>query len=145
MNTGDPISGQESTLGALVHDAEVSLKELIQFEGLRTEQWFVRLSVAGRSSGWELLPMTNDQSEYEGMLADRIGGSEKPVTDLVLAFVGLCEHRRTKGLMAHMEYFRTGHPKSVLCGSHLRETHRSERLEAHGGFLCFGGRPNGQV
>lgn len=144
MNAIDPIPNREPSLGYLVRDAEISLAELMRFEGLRADHCFVRLSVAGRSCGWESLSTTNTRDE-ERTLIDKIERSEKPVTDLVLAFIGVREHRGTKSLMAHIEYYRAGYPNGLLCGSHVRTISPSQKLEAYGNFLCFGGRQNSRI
>jgi len=58
-----PSVDPKSKLGELVKPAKASLDDLLQFEKLKNEQWFMRLAVAGQARGWEFLTAdsaTND-------------------------------------------------------------------------------------
>ena len=109
----------------------------MQFEGLKIDHWFLRLSVAGRSGEWEPLSTTNTADD-EKTLAAKIERSEKPVMDLVLAFIGVREHRGMRALMAHIEYYRVGFPAGLVCGKFVRTIGPNQKMETYGNFLCFG-------
>lgn len=121
-------------------DAKVSLVELFQFQPLRREQWYIRISTGGQTHDWELL--AGDSEEINEAIKQKIQDSETPVTDLVLAFIGLIQWRGAKQLMAHMQYFRRGYPTGLLFGSHVKQTFFARKLRAYGGFLVMGGCQN---
>lgn len=118
-----------------MHHTQASLVDLFQFEGLKAEQWFMRVSVGGRSCGWELL--TSDSEEINRAIRRRISESEGPVTDLVLAFVGHVHWRGEERLMVHMQYFKRDDPDGDLFGSHVRQT-PDGKLEPQGSLLITG-------
>jgi hypothetical protein len=137
MSTSSKIT--EKPVGELIPDARASLSHLLQFSGLRTEQWFMRISTGGHKQGWELL--TNDSENNEALIRDTIARSDKPVTDLVFGFVGMVEWRRNESLMAAMQYFKPAYKSGLLFGHHLTES-PARRLQIQGGFLVMGGCQN---
>src|SRR5271169_2402832 len=87
MNTTEA----DKKLGDLSKPAAASLDELLQLEELKGEQWLMRFSVGGHSRGWQ--PLTLDSATNDRIIKERIEESDKPITDLVLAFVGMVEWR----------------------------------------------------
>ena len=65
----------------------------------------MRLSVDGQARGWE--PLTSDSASNDAMIKERIEASEKPVTELVLGFVGMVEWRGKRRFMAYLQYFES--------------------------------------
>lgn len=135
-----PNQEAEPKVGDLVGDAKVSLVGLFQFQELKREQWSMRVSVGGHACGWELL--TYDSQENNNTIKQRIRESKAPVTDLVLAFIGLIQWRGKKRLMAYMQYFRRDYPTGLVFGSHVKQTLFGRKLRTHGGFLIMGGCQN---
>ena len=131
---------EKEKVGDLVNDARASLADLLQFNELRSDRWYMRLSAEGQARRWEEL--TNDSKENDQAIRDKITRSEKPVTDLVLAFVGLMQWRGKKQRMAYMQYFRTKRATGLVFGSHLKKAFLRRRVHAYGGFLIMGGCKN---
>lgn len=123
-------------VGELTKDAKASLIDLLQLGTLTIDQWYLRLSVAGKAHAWELL--ATDSTENDNTIRQRIALSEKPVTDLVLAFVGNVNHRGEKRLMAHMQYFRASHETGLIFGCHLSADSDNKKLSTKGAFIVFG-------
>lgn len=135
-----PSVDPKSKLGELVKPAKCSLDDLLQFEKLKNEQWFMRLAVGGQARGWEFL--TADSATNDSMIKEKIGRSEQPVTELVLAFVGMVDWRRSKRFMAYLQYFRSDYEQGVLCLRHLKDAPQAGRFEGFGGFMVIGGCKN---
>lgn len=130
----------EKPVGELTQDAKASLMDLLAQKNLALDQWYLRLTGGGRATGWEPLPKEIVSSQEK--IKERIALEKKPVTDLVLAFVGTVDHRGKKSLMAQMQYFRTGYETGLLFGSYVAADAGSRKLEASGAFLIFGGCKN---
>jgi hypothetical protein len=77
---------EKEKVSALVGDAQASLADLLQFDELHGDRWYMRLSADGKVYPWEAL--TTDSTENDETIKGKIARSERPVTDLVLAFVG---------------------------------------------------------
>jgi len=131
-----PNPEQEKKLGDLSKPAAAGLDELLQLEDLTGEQWLMRLSVGGHSRGWQTL--TLDSAANDRMIKERIEESEKPITDLVLAFVGIVEWREKKELMAYLQVFRSDYKQGLMFLRHLKERPDGVKYEAFGGFLVVG-------
>jgi len=131
MNTAEP----DNKLRDLSRVAPACLDELLQREELKGERWFMRLSVAGYSS-WE--PLTLDSATNDRIIRERIEATEKPITDLVLAFVGIVEWRGKKQLMAYLQVFRSDYKEGLMCLRHLKEKPGGVKYEAIGGYLVAG-------
>jgi len=127
---------QEKKLADLSKPAAASLDELLQLQQLQGEQWLMRLSVGGHSQSWQ--PLTLDSATNDRMIKERIEASEKPITDLVLAFVGMVEWRGKKQLMAYVQVFRSEYKEGLMCLRHLKERPDGLNYEAVGGFLVAG-------
>jgi hypothetical protein len=127
---------EEKKLGDLSKPAAASLDELLRLEELKGEQWLMRLSFGGHSGGWE--PLTLDSAANDRMIKERIEATEKPITDLVLAFVGMVEWRGKKQLMAYLQVFKSDYKEGLMCLRHLRERQDGAKYEAIGGFLVAG-------
>jgi len=134
------MSVDEKKIGDLTEDARESLKDLLEFGKPKVGRSSMRLTVDGKSTGWEIL--TSDSVGNITIIRERIEACPSPPTDLVLAFVGLIELRGRKRLMARMQYFRADYPSGLLFGSHLKKRFFGLRLRAHGKFLVFGGYKN---
>jgi len=126
----------ETKLADLSKLAPSCLDELLQLEELKGEQWLMRLSVGGHSGSWQHL--TLDSAANDQMIKERIEASDKPITDLVLAFVGMVEWRGKKQLMAYLQVFRSDYKQGVMCLRHLKERPEGAKYEAVGGFLVAG-------
>ena len=131
MNTTEA----DKKLRDLSKPAAASLDELLQLKELAGEQWLMRLSVAGYSS-WE--PLTLDSATNDRIIREKIEATEKPITDLVLAFVGIVEWRGKKQLMAYLQVFRSDYKEGLMCLCHLKEKPEGVKYEAIGGFLVAG-------
>lgn len=127
---------QERKLGDLSKLAPPCLSELLQLEELQCEQWLMRLSTGGHSGSWQTL--TLDSATNDQMIKERIEASDKPITDLVLAFVGMVEWREKKQLMAYLQVFRPDYKEGLMCLRHLKERPDGAKYEAFGGFLVAG-------
>jgi hypothetical protein len=127
---------EEKKLADLSKLAPACLDELFQLEKFTGEQWLMRLSVGGRSGGWQLL--TLDSAANDRTIRERIEASDKPITDLVLAFVGMVEWRGKKQLMAYLQVFRSDYKEGLMCLRHLKERPNGPKYEASGGFLVVG-------
>jgi len=132
MNTTEA----DKKLGDLSKPAAASLDELLQLEELKGEQWLMRFSVGGHSRGWQ--PLTLDSATNDRIIKERIEESDKPITDLVLAFVGMVEWRGEKQLMAYLQVFRSDYQQGLMCLRHLKERPEGSKYEAVGGFLVAG-------
>lgn len=128
----------KNKIGDLVSAAKVSLSELLQFDQLVSEQWFMQILPAHKPA-WELL--ASDSRKNEQRIREKIAGSSQPVNDLIFAFLGTVEWRGTKSLMAHGQYFRKGYANGLLFGHHLTRTPEGKWL-ARGNFLILGGCEN---
>jgi len=51
MNSG----AEQGKVSELTNDAKSALIDLLRFDGLTEEQWFMRLSIQGKTPTWELL------------------------------------------------------------------------------------------
>jgi len=133
--TGDDPKNDDAKrkLGELVKPAEASLADLLQFKELKRDQWFMRLSIGGDVRGWEFL--TADSASNDRMIKEKIAASEKPVTELVLAFVGSFEWKESKRLMAYLQFFRSDCELGLLCLHHLKEGLPAGKFEAFGNLL----------
>jgi hypothetical protein len=127
-------------IGELTNDAESSLTDLLNLKELKLESRYMRLSVDGISTGWESL--AGDPAENDRKIKGSVALSEKPVSDLVLAFVGEVNWRSKRQLMARMQYFRVGYESGLVFGSHLRKGLVGSNPQRHGGFLVFGACQN---
>jgi hypothetical protein len=134
------MNNPDKTVGELTNDAKASLADLLAFENLALEQWYVRMSSGGQTLRWEPLPTESVSSQEK--IKERIALQKKPVTDMVLAFVGTVDHRGTRSLMAQMQYFRSGYETGLLFGSHLATDSGARNPRASGAFLIFGGCKN---
>jgi hypothetical protein len=131
-----PNAEQEEKLGDLSKLAPACLDELLQLEELKGEQWLMRLSVGGHSGCWQ--PLTLDSAANDRTIRERIESSDKPITDLVLAFVGMVEWRGKKQLMVYLQVFRSDYKEGLMCLRHLKERPSGPKYEAFGGFLVAG-------
>jgi len=129
-------SDTQRRLTDLSADAHSGLADLLQAGEVKAEQWFLHRSFEGRTCPWELL--TNDSTENDRLIKEKISASEKPVTGLVLAFLGMVEWRKQKQLMAYLQCFRAGYEKGILCLRHLKETVPGQKFEPEGNFLIVG-------
>jgi hypothetical protein len=127
---------KEHRVGDLMQDAQASLAHLLRHKDLKSNQWLLRLSSGGRTGNWE--PLTTDSNENAAIIKNKIARSITPVTDLVLAFVGMVEWRGTKSLMSHMQYFRTGYNEGLLYGAHLIHDDSGHKFRRRGSFLIMG-------
>lgn len=138
---GDPNNDDaKKKLGELVKPAEASLADLLQFKELKNEQWFMRLAVGGDARCWEFL--TADSAGNDRMIKEKIAQSEKPVTELVLAFVGMVQWRGSKRPMAYLQFFRSDCEVGLLCLHHLKEGLPDGKFEAFGNLLIASGCKN---
>ena len=135
-----PPADPKSKLGELVKPAQSSLDEFLRLDEFRNEQWFMRLAVSGDARAWEHL--TADTATNDRMIRERIELSEKPVTELVVAFAGMVDWRGSKRLMAYLQYFQSDHEQGLLCLRHLKDTPVAGKLEGFGGFMVVGGCKN---
>lgn len=127
-------------LGELVKPAEASLADLLQFKELKSDQWLMRMSTGGDARGWEFL--TADSASNDRMIKEKIAASEKPVTELVLAFVGMVDWRGAKRLMAYLQFFRSECQLGLLCLHQLKEGLPAGRFETFGNLLIASGCKN---
>jgi hypothetical protein len=130
----------KSKLGELVTPAQSSLEEFLRLDEFANEQWFMRLAVRGKARGWELL--TAETSANDRMIKERIELSEKPVTELVVAFAGMIEWRGSKRLMAYLQYFQSEYEQGLLCLRHLKDAPQPGKVEGFGGFMVVSGCKN---
>jgi hypothetical protein len=141
MPGDDPKNDEaKSKLAELVKPAEESLADLLQFKELKRDQWFMRLSSGGDARGWEFL--TADSASNDRMIKEKITQSEKPVTELVLAFVGMFEWKGSKRLMAYLQVFRSDCELGLLCLHHLKEGSPAGKFETLGNLLIASGCKN---
>jgi hypothetical protein len=127
-------------LQELVKPAEASLADLLECKEVRNEQWMMRLAVGSDVRGWEFL--TADSASNDRMIKEKIAASEKPVAELVLAFVGIVDWRGAKRLMAYLQFFRSDSEVGLLCLQTLKEGLPEGRFEPFGNFLIAGGCKN---
>ena len=127
-------------LQELVKPAEASLVDLLQFKELKNEQWMMRLAVEGDVRGWEFL--TDDSASNDRMIKEKIAASKEPVTELVLAFVGMVDWRGAKRLMAYLQFFRSNCEVGLLCLHHLKEGLSEGKFETFGNLLIASGCKN---
>ena len=135
-----PDDDAKKKLEELVKPAEASLADLLQCKELKNEQWFMRLAVGGDARGWEFL--TADSASNDRMIKEKIAQSEKPVTELVLAFVGTVDWRGAKRLMAYLQFFRSDCEVGLLCLHHLKEELPGGKFETFGNLLIASGCKN---
>jgi len=128
-----PVSAE---LAQLVQPAEATLREFVQQEDLKPEQWFMRVCVNGAPGSWQA--MTADSAENDRIIKENIAESPKPITELALAFAGMVDWRGSKRLMAYLQYYRAGRDHGVLCLRHLKEGPRPGTLEGFGGLFLAG-------
>ena len=135
-----PEDDAKKKLQELVKPAEASFADLLQFNGLKNGQWMMRLAVGGDARGWEFL--TADSASNDRMIKEKIAASEVPVTELVLAFVGMVDWRGSKRLMAYLQFFRSDCEVGLLCLHHLKEGLPEGRFETFGDLLIASGCKN---
>jgi len=141
MPGDDPKNDEaKKKLGDLVKPAEASFADLLKFKELKRDQWFMRLSTGGDARGWEFL--TADSASNDRMIKEKITQSELPVTELVLAFVGMFERKGSKRLMAYLQLFRSDCELGLLCFHHLKEGLPEGKFEAFGNLLIASGCKN---
>jgi hypothetical protein len=141
MTADDPKNDEaKKKLGELVKPAEASLADLLKFKELKNEQWMMRLAVRDEVRGWEFLMA--DSACNDRMIKERIAASEKPVTELVLAFVGMVDWRGAKRLMAYLQFFRSDCEVGLLCLHHLKEGMPAGKFETFGNLLIASGCKN---
>jgi hypothetical protein len=141
MPEGQPEGTTEKEkVNALIGDAQASLADLLQFDALRGDRWYVRLSTEGKVYPWEAL--TTDSKVNDEAIRGRIARSERPVTDLVLAFVGVMHWKGKQQRVAYMQYFRTGNSTGLVFGSRVKRSFLRPRMRAYGRFLIIGGCQN---
>lgn len=126
----------QKKVGRLAKSAESRLNELLQYEQLKKEQWLMRLSVNGHARGWEAL--TSDTAQNDALIKERIAGSQKPVTELVLGFAGMVEWRGNRRFMVYLQFFESDCEQGLLCLRHLKEGLPEGTCEAFGGFVIAG-------
>jgi hypothetical protein len=131
---------EKQKVNALIGDAQASLADLLQFDELRGDRWYVRLSTEGKVYPWEAL--TTDSQENDEAIRGKIARSERPVTDLVLAFVGVMHWKGKQQRVAYMQYFRAGNSTGLVFGSHVKRSFLRPRMRAYGRFLIIGGCQN---
>ncbi len=131
---------EKEKVSALINDARASLADLLQFDDLGGDRWYVRLSTKEKVYPWEIL--TTDSRENDQAIRGRIARSERAVTDLVLAFVGVMRWNAREQRMAYMQYFRTGYSTGLVFGSHVKRSFLRPGMRAHGDFLIIGGCQN---
>jgi hypothetical protein len=76
------------------------------------------------------------------MIKEKIAASEKPVTELVLAFVGMVDWRGAKRRMAYLQFFRSDCEVGLLCLHHLKEGLPAGKFETFGKLLIASGCKN---
>jgi hypothetical protein len=135
-----PDDDAKKKLGELVKPAEASLADLLQFKELKNDQWFMRMSTGGEARGWEFL--TADSASNDRMIKEKIAASEKPVTELALAFVGMIDWRGVKQQMAYLQFFRSDCELGLLCLHHLKEGLPEGKFETFGNLLIASGCKN---
>jgi hypothetical protein len=135
-----PDEDPKKKLGELVKPAEASLADLLHLNELKRDQWFMRMSTIGEVRGWEFL--TADSASNDRKIKERIAASEKPVTELVLAFVGMFEWKGSKQLMAYLQFFRADCELGLLCLHHLKEGSPGGQFETFGKLLITIGCKN---
>jgi hypothetical protein len=131
---------EKEKVSALIGDARASLADLLRFGELHGDCWYVRFSTEGKVYPWEAL--TTDPKQNDETIKDKIARSERPVTDLVLAFVGVMDWKGKQRRVAHMQYFRTGYSIGLVFGSHVKRSFFRRRTRAYGEFLIIGGCRN---
>jgi len=120
--------------------AESTLNQLLVSDELKIDQWMVRLSALDVAGPWEL--MTNDSAANNQLIKDKLGQSEKPVTELSVAYVGTVHWRGKQERMAYLQYYRSGHELGLLCLRRLKEESEPGKVEAIGGLLIGGACKN---
>src|ERR1700689_2168083 len=124
-------------LQELVKPAKARLVDLLQFNELKNEQWMMRLAGEGDVRGWEFL--TDDSASNDRMIKEKIAASKEPVTELVLAFVGMVDWRGAKRLMAYLQFFRSNCEVGLLCLPPLKEGLSEGKFETFGNLLIASG------
>jgi hypothetical protein len=127
-------------LQELVKPAEASLADLLHCKELKSEQWMMRIAVEGEVRGWEFL--TADSASNDRLIKEKIAASERPVTELVLAFVGIVQWRGERRLMAYLQFFRSNCEVGLLCLQNLKEGLPEGQFETVGNLLFAGGCKN---
>src|SRR5580698_1655117 len=135
-----PDGDAKKKLQELVTPAEASLADLLQFKELKNKQWMMRLAVGDDVGGWEFL--TADSASNDRMIKEKIAARKKPVTELVLAFVGMVDWRGAKQLMAYLQFFRSNCEVGLLCLHHLKEGLPAGKFETFGNLLIASGCKN---
>jgi hypothetical protein len=135
-----PDTDPKAKLRELVRPAKSSLDDLLQLKELKNDQWYMRLSVGGQAGSWEFL--TSDSATNDRLIKEKIVHSAKPVTELVLAFVGMVDWRGSKRLRAYLQYFRSDYEQGALCLRHLKDAPQPGRLEGFGEFMVINGCKN---
>lgn len=135
-----PEDDARKKLRELVKPAEASLAGLLQFQGLKNEQWMMRLAVGSDVRRWEFL--TADSATNDLMIKETIAASEKPVTELVLAFVGMVDWRGVKRRLAYLQFFRSNCEVGLLCLQNMKEGLPEGKFETVGNLMIVSGCKN---
>jgi len=128
-------------LGDLAEPAESCLDDLLRFDQLKTEQWLMRLSVDGHAHTWQVLT-ADSAGKNDAMVKKMIELSQRPVTELTVAFIGMIEWRGSKRLMAQLQYFRSDYEQGLVCLRYLEQGSKEGIFQAFGNFLIVGGCQN---
>jgi hypothetical protein len=126
----------QSKLGELTKAAERALAQLLEFDGLKRDQWLVRVSVPGETCGWEALAADTDTNDR--MIRERIARSPGPVSELAVGYVGMIDWRGAKHLMAYVQFFQSECAQGLLCLRQVQAVSQPGTFQGLGGFLIAG-------
>ncbi len=135
-----PEAPPRNKLAELAKPAELTLAQLLQFDGLKAGQWLMRLSIANGAGAWQ--PLTTDTATNDRMIKEAIAQSPSPVTELALGYAGMVDWRGSKRPMAYLQYYRSNYEQGLLCLRHLKEGPRTGTFEGFGGFFVAGACKN---
>lgn len=139
MPNPNPDPNKNKKLADLAGAAAAALNQLLALEALESEQWRMRLSVGGSARNWETL--TKDSATNDRLIKEKIEQSEKPVSELALAYVGMVDWRGSKKLMAYLQYYRAGED-GLLCLRNVKEGSQAGTFEGFGGLMIAGACKN---
>lgn len=130
----------DKKVSALAASAESTLNQLFTSPQLKIETWLMRLSAGDAAGEWEEL--TNDSGVNNQRIREKIDQSQKPVSELALAYVGIVNWRQSRQRMAYLQFYRAGQELGLLCLRRLKDDSPEGKVEPTGNLLIAGASRN---
>lgn len=126
---------KEQSVDDLVAPAKECLVDLLDFDDVQIDQWFMRLYTDGRDK-WR--PLSNDAAKNNAAIRGSIRESKQEVKALALAFCGMADVKGKREQVAYTQYFRREYHTGLVLGRRIKKQWITGKLYSHGSFLIMG-------